>query len=161
MELKKNELVKFLAESSRSNVKSLILIVKSFKHSSSENCIVMARLLQSFTEICPNLQYCFSGHMLIEPPLLMRDPTENSESDEEWNKTCKLILEESSTFWKFWISSFVNNCKPLESKFDPFFILKDFPCWERVYWFRIWNFLILFLANKLRKLMIRIQIYYL
>lgn len=132
-----HELVRFLAECSRDNIKSLISIIKSYiplssSYTASESCIVMARLLQSIAEICPNLQNCFLGHLLIESPSLMRDPTQNTKGDQEWNTTCNLILEESSNFWKLWISSFVNNYKPLESKFDHFFILKDFPCWEKV-----------------------------
>lgn len=126
------KLVQFLRDCSCENISTLITIIKSsLQAKSPENCILMARLLQSFSELCPNLQLCFSGHLLMEPSFL-RDPTKNTDGDEEWKRVSDLFIEESTAFWQLWLIAFVEQWKPLDSKVDLFFILKDFPSWETV-----------------------------
>lgn len=126
------KLVQFLRDCSRHNIQSLITTVKSALNSkSAENCVLMARLLESFGELCPNLELCFSGHLLMENSFL-RDPTQDTEGDEEWRKVRGLLLEESITFWQMWLATFVEGWKILDADVDEFFMLRDFPCWETV-----------------------------
>lgn len=128
-----HKLVQFLRDCSRENIQSLITIVKSALNlKSAENCVLMARLLESFSELCPNLELCFSGHLIMENSFL-RDPTQDNEGDEEWRKVKGLLIEESIAFWQLWLATFVEDWKQLSSDdVDEFFMLQDFPCWETV-----------------------------
>jgi len=110
----------------------LITSVKSSKfNKTAENSIMLARLLQAVSELCPNLKLCFSGHLLLEPSFL-RDPTKDDDGDKEWNNICGLLEEESIRFWHMWLNSFVNELKPLDTAFNLNVMLKDFPCWDQI-----------------------------
>lgn len=126
------KLVLYLRECSKENISSLITSIKSSKFiKSAENCIMLARLLQAISELCPNLRLCFSGHLLLEPSF-MRDPTKDDDGDKEWNNICGLLEEESIRFWCMWMDVFVGEWKQLDQNFDLNMMLKDFPCWDTI-----------------------------
>lgn len=125
-------IVTFLKECSRENISKLITAIKSsnFKRT-PENLLIVARLLQAISELCPNLQSCFSGHLLFEPSFF-RDSAINDEGASEWKSICGLLEEESLRFWTEWMEFFIGNWSCLEHKVDVGVILKDFPCWETI-----------------------------
>lgn len=126
------KIVLFLRDCSKENISSLITSIKSSKiNMNAENCIMLARLLQAVSELCPNLRLCFSGHLLLEPSYL-RDPTKDDDGDKEWNSICGLLEEESLRFWCMWTEMFVNEWKPLDRHLDMNLMLRDFPCWDTI-----------------------------
>lgn len=126
------KLILFLRECSKENISSLITSIKSSKfNKSAENCIMLSRLLQAMSELCPNLRLCFSGHLLIEPSF-MRDPSKNDDGENEWNSICGLLEEESIRFWCMWMEIFVSEWKILDQNMDLNTMLKDFPCWDTI-----------------------------
>lgn len=126
------KIVAYLRECSKDNISSLITSIKSSKfNKTAENCIMMARLLQAISELCPNLRLCFSGQLLLEPSFL-RDPTKDDDGDREWSAICGLLEEESLRFWCMWLEIFVGEWKSLDQKLDPNMLLKDFPCWDTI-----------------------------
>lgn len=126
------KIVLYLRECSKENISSLITSVKSSKfNKTAENYIMLARLLQAVSELCPNLKLCFSGHLLLEPSFL-RDPTKEDDGDKEWSSICGLLEEESIRFWYMWLENFVNEWKPLEKSLDSNVMLKDFACWDTI-----------------------------
>lgn len=126
------KIVLYLRECSKENVSALITSIKSSKlNTTAENSIMLARLLQAVSELCPNLKLCFSGHQLLEPSFL-RDPTKNNEGDEDWSAICGLLEEESIRFWRSWLENFVAEWKPLDATLDLNVMLKDFPCWDTI-----------------------------
>lgn len=126
------KIVSYLRECSKVNISSLITSIKSSKfNKTADNCIMMARLLQAVSELCPNLRLCFSGQLLLEPSF-MRDPTKDDDGDREWNSICSLLEEESHRFWCMWLEIFIGEWKSLDQKFDLNMTLKDFPCWDSI-----------------------------
>jgi conserved oligomeric Golgi complex subunit 1 len=126
------KIVLFLRECSRENISSLITSIKSSKfNKTAENCIMIARLLQAISELCPNLRLCFSGDSLLEPSYL-RDPTKDDDSEKEWNNICSLLEEESIRFWCLWLDIFINEWKTLDQSSDANMMLKDFPSWDSI-----------------------------
>ena len=125
------KIVLYLRECSKENISTLITSIKSSKfNKTAENCIMIARLLQAVSELCPNLKLCFSGHLL--EPSFLRDPTKDDDGDKEWSSICGLLEEESIRFWCMWMENFVNEWKPLERTIDLNVMLKDFPCWDTI-----------------------------
>lgn len=126
------QIIAYLRYCSRINLSALISSIKSSKfNKTAENCLMMARLLQAVSELCPNLRLCFSGHLLLEPSYL-RDPTKNDDGDKDWDSVCGLLEEESLRFWCMWLDIFVGDWKQLDSKFDLNVMLKDFPSWDTI-----------------------------
>lgn len=126
------KIVSFLRECSKENVSSLVTSVKSSKfNKTAENCIMLARLLQAVSELCPNLQLCFSGHLLKEPSYL-RDSTQQDERDKEWEYVCNLLEQESLAFWSMWLEIFVAEWKELSHELDLNTLLRDFPSWDTI-----------------------------
>lgn len=126
------KIVLFLRECSKESISTLITSIKSSKfNKTAENCVMLARLLQAVSELCPNLRLCFSGHLLLEPSYL-RDPTKDDDGDKEWSGISGLLEEESIRFWRMWLEIFVSEWKPLDQKFDAHMMLKDFPCWDTI-----------------------------
>lgn len=125
-------IVAYLRECSRENISKLITLIKSsnFKRT-PENLLILARLLQAIAELCPNLQSCFSGHLLLESSFF-RDSVNNDEGEAEWKSICGLLEEESVRFWIEWLELFIGSWSCLEHKVDVGVILKDFPCWETI-----------------------------
>lgn len=126
------KIISFLRECSKDNILSLIASVKSSKfNKTAENCIILARLLQAVSELCPNLRLCFSGHLLMEASYL-RDPTREDNSEKDWDSICGLLEEESLRFWRMWLEIFVNEWKRLDHQLDVNTLLKDFPSWDTI-----------------------------
>lgn len=126
------KIVLYLRECSRENISKLITTIKSSNYKRTpENLLVLARLLQAIAELCPNLQACFSGHLLTEPAFLHHTSNTN-EGEVEWKSICGLLEEESSRFWSEWMELFVDSWSCLDHKVDVGVILKDFPCWETI-----------------------------
>ncbi|CRK92921.1 CLUMA_CG006488, isoform A [Clunio marinus] len=129
------EIVLYLRECSKENISTLITTIKSSKFNrTAENCITIARLLQSISELCPNLQLCFTGQLLVDSSSLsyLRDPTKLDDGEKEWNNVCVLLEEESIRFWRLWMEMFVGEWKPLDHKFDLIIMLRDFPSWDTI-----------------------------
>lgn len=126
------KIITFLRECSRNSISALITSIKSSSFGkNAENCIMLARLLNAISELCPNLKLCFSGHLILEPSFL-RDPTKDDDGDKEWNSICGLLQEESLRFWSMWLDIFVSEWKSLDKKMDLIMMLKDFPCWDTI-----------------------------
>lgn len=127
-----HKIVMYLRECSKANISTLITAIKSTKFNKTpENCIILARLLQSVSELCPNLRLCFSGHSLLEPSFL-RDPTKDDDGDKEWNSIVGLLEEEGLQFWNMWLEIFVGEWKQLDHNLDLKLMLRDFPCWDTI-----------------------------
>lgn len=126
------KIVAYLKECSKENISKLITTIKSSNFvKTAENSLTLARLLQAISELCPNLQACFSGHLLLEPSYL-RDPTKNDDSENEWKSIQGLLKEESLQFWTKWMNLFIENWSNLDPKINVGVILKDFPSWETI-----------------------------
>lgn len=126
------KIVLYLRECSKQNISNLITSIKTSKfNKTAENCIMLARLLQAVSELCPNLRLCFFAHSLLEPSFL-RDPTKDDDGEREWSSVCGLLEEESIRFWCMWLETFVGEWKPLDTKPDLNMMLKDFPCWDTI-----------------------------
>lgn len=123
------DIVLHLRECSRDNVASLITSIKSSNFSkSSENCVLLARLLQSISELCPTLRLCFSGNLLTSHSLMNdTSSTVNENAEKQWASIRGLLEEESLRFWRMWIELFVKDWMPLDGQMDLNIILRDFP----------------------------------
>lgn len=121
-------IIQFLRECSQENVATLITSIKSSNYNNSaENCVLLARLLQSMSELCPNLKLCFSGNLIAEQSFMSGSGSSDDFGDKQWNTVCSLLEEESVRFWKMWIELFVNEWKHLDESADLNVILRDFP----------------------------------
>ncbi|CAO1415921.1 unnamed protein product [Diamesa serratosioi] len=127
-----HKIILYLRECSKENISTLITSIKSSTfNNTGENCVMLARLLQAISELCPNLKLCFSGHLLMEQSYL-RDPTRDDDGDKEWNNVCLLLEEESLRFWKLWVELFVKEWKQLDDKVTVITLLTDFPNWDTI-----------------------------
>lgn len=119
------------------SLNSLITRIKSLGSQntaqSEYNIIFLAKLLRSFTEICPHVKQCLMPTSL----LLSNTWNETNVSNiEHWERICRLLNEESINLWKKWIKSFVSDC--LHSNNELCFsidialhnLLDLFPNWE-------------------------------
>lgn len=101
-----------------------------FKKTQS-NYILLATILQSFCEMCPNLKFC-----------LFKDVTnvwdQRTHNDlEHWENVCRLLEDESFQFWKMWIDLFIKDAlQPDGTCFTGSTTLvaaaQEFTTWERI-----------------------------
>lgn len=98
-----SDVVRYLQATSRESVSELITAIKSTKsYQSKSTLICLATLLNSITELCPNLKLC----------LFQWDASASIKStSEEWDSVCALLNEESFRFWTQWIALFVDDYK--------------------------------------------------
>lgn len=94
----------------------------------------LAKLIRAITEICPNVKQC------LMPTTLILTNTWNESSNvshvEHWERTCRLLNEESVNLWKQWIDLFISDILRKENglcfsiKIDLMSLLNMFPNWE-------------------------------
>ena len=123
------DIILHLRECSKENVAALITSIKSSTFTkSAENCVLLARLLQSISELCPTLKLCFSGNLLTSHSL-MNDASGNGDenAEKQWASVRGLLDEESLRFWRMWIEQFVKDWTPLDGQINLNIILRDFP----------------------------------
>lgn len=94
----------------------------------------LAKLLKAITEICPNVKQC------LMPTTLLANNSWSNETNvsniEHWEKTCRLLNEESINLWKKWIELLINDCFAKNNglcfsiQIDLITLLGIFPNWE-------------------------------
>lgn len=126
------KIVKFLRECSKKNIVGLIAYTRtSASMKDPENIHLIARLLQSITEICPNLEQCLSGNLTNESPFLLYD-SRDANPDAKWNEIVCMLSEESIKYWNIWLSEFVNQWSASESEVDLDMLIRKFSTWEGI-----------------------------
>lgn len=103
------------SETSRGDGLSIVFrLIGSVKSLSAErtdqqHLIFLARILKAVTEICPSIRQCLMPTSLLLSltwsESLMSQPV--APSSEHWDRTCRLLEEESLNLWKRWIDLFV------------------------------------------------------
>jgi hypothetical protein len=127
------KIVSFLRECSKENISDLITYTRSSTSlKAPENSHLIARLLQSITEICPNLKQCLSTSLATDKYILFDTTPSDENSDEEWNRLVNLLTEESIRFWQSWLEEFVNQWQPLDSEIDLNSIIRNSSTWESI-----------------------------
>lgn len=122
------KIISHLRDCSTENISELITIVKSSNFTkTAENCVTLARLLQSISELCPNLKLCFSGNLLMDQSYFKDGGASEDDGEKQWNSMCGLLEDESVRFWQMWIDLLVSDWRKLDEVVDLNVILKDFP----------------------------------
>lgn len=87
-------------------------------------------MLQSITELCPNLKLCLTQCLTSTLDQLSHF------SNDQWDTISSLLQEESLRFWKTWIALFVNDhlvdghCFRGSTNYTE--LLNEFSCWETI-----------------------------
>lgn len=95
--------------------------------------IFLARLLKAITEICPYVKQCLMPTSLLLPSSWHK---ENASSVELWERTCRLLEEESIILWSHWIDLFIEERVKAHGghcfniAFNLTNLLAAFPRWE-------------------------------
>lgn len=106
------------------NIKSLDI------RSNQSTLILLAILLQSITELCPNLRLCLTQCLTTTLDQLSHF------SNDQWDTISNLLQEESLRFWKSWIRLFVNDhlvdghCFTGSTSYSE--LLNEFSSWETI-----------------------------
>lgn len=109
----------------------LITNIKSLDIPSTQSTLIsLAILLQSITELCPNLKLCLTQCLTSSLDQLSHF------SNDQWDTISNLLRDESLCFWKTWISLFVNDhlvdghCFSGSTSYTQ--LLNEFSSWETI-----------------------------
>lgn len=107
----------------------LITNIKSFDMPATQSTLIsLAILLQSITELCPNLKLCLTQCLTSTLDQLSHF------SNDQWDTISNLLQDESLRYWKTWISLFVNDhlvdghCFSGSTSYTE--LLNEFSSWE-------------------------------
>jgi len=123
----------YLKDSSKDNVSSLIKYIKSsVLLNDTENCHLLARLLQAISEMCPNLKNCFSNNLLTEHTVYYTETTISSQDPDYWKEVSDMLTIESIQLWKVWLNGFIAqwNALKIDNELTAYALIKDFPTWK-------------------------------
>ncbi|KAL7032843.1 hypothetical protein ACKWTF_007408 [Chironomus riparius] len=123
----------YLKDSSKDNISALIKYIKSsVLLNDTENCHLLARLLQAISEMCPNLKHCFSNNLLTEHRVYYTESSLSSQDSDHWKEVSDMLTNDSIQLWKVWLHGFIAQWNELkfENELTAYALLKEFPTWR-------------------------------
>ncbi|XP_053693589.1 conserved oligomeric Golgi complex subunit 1 [Sabethes cyaneus] len=135
-------LLAFYSECSAENMSQLITSIKSADYKqTSENHILIARLLVALKELCPSLKQCLTPALMTnhshsgpwqEDDYQYGSGTAAELRTDRWAKIAGLLDDECLRFWKLWSENFEGRWPQLNSHVGYQTLLVDFPLWNTV-----------------------------
>ncbi|XP_055548453.1 conserved oligomeric Golgi complex subunit 1 [Wyeomyia smithii] len=135
-------LIVFYSECSSESMSKLITSIKSADYKqTSENHILIARLMMAIKELCPSLKQCLTPAQMTNSfgSANWQDNDDQYDSEavselrtDRWGKMAGLLDNECLRFWKLWSEDFEGRWPKLDSHVGYQTLLVDFPLWNTV-----------------------------
>ncbi|XP_055640668.1 conserved oligomeric Golgi complex subunit 1 isoform X2 [Toxorhynchites rutilus septentrionalis] len=138
----KEQLVEYYSDCSVEGITQLITSIKSANYKqTTENYILLSRILITYKELCPSLKHCLTPLLLVQLETIAPWGNDNNLSDFEnasdnrtdrWSRIAGLFDEESLRYWNQWLEEFVKKWPSLEKDIGFHTLLTEFPLWDTV-----------------------------